>query len=108
MDIADSIQPSARGEIEITSVNGVYLRDNKLTVEILPRGTAWLDTGTPENLLAAATYVKIVEERQGFKIACLEEIAIRNGWLTFDQMIKKATIHPGNEYSIYLKQIDLE
>ena len=108
VDIADSIQPSARGEIEITSVNGVYLRDNKLTVEILPRGTAWLDTGTPENLLAAATYVKIVEERQGFKIACLEEIAIRNGWLTFDQMIKKATIHPGNEYSIYLKQIDLE
>jgi glucose-1-phosphate thymidylyltransferase len=105
MDIALSVKPSERGEIEITSVNNIYLDKNQLQVEIMPRGTAWLDTGTPENLLAAATYVKIIEERQGFKIACLEEIAIGNGWLTYDQMIKRAKVFPGNDYSDYILQL---
>lgn len=106
LEIALSVQPSERGEIEITSVNNIYLDRNQLQVEIMPRGTAWLDTGTPENLLAAATYVKIIEERQGFKIACLEEIAIGNGWLTYDQMIKRSKVFPGNAYSDYLLQLE--
>lgn len=106
LEIALSVKPSERGEIEITSVNNIYLNKNQLQVEIMPRGTAWLDTGTPENLLAAATYVKIIEERQGFKIACLEEIAIGNGWLTYDQMIKRAKVFPGNDYSDYLLQLE--
>lgn len=106
LEIALSVKPSERGEIEITSVNNIYLNKNQLQVEIMPRGTAWLDTGTPENLLAAATYVKIIEERQGFKIACLEEIAIGNGWLTYDQMIKRAKFFPGNDYSDYLLQLE--
>jgi glucose-1-phosphate thymidylyltransferase len=106
LEIALSVKPSARGEVEITNVNNIYLDKNQLQVEIMPRGTAWLDTGTPENLLAAATYVKIIEERQGFKIACLEEIAIGNGWLTYDQMIKRAKVFPGNDYSDYLLQLE--
>jgi glucose-1-phosphate thymidylyltransferase len=106
LEIALSVKPSERGEIEITAVNNIYLEKNQLQVEIMPRGTAWLDTGTPENLLAAATYVKIIEERQGFKIACLEEIAIGNGWLTYDQMIKRAKVFPGNDYSDYLLQLE--
>lgn len=106
LEIALSVKPSERGEIEITSVNNIYLDRNQLQVGIMPRGTAWLDTGTPENLLAAATYVKIIEERQGFKIACLEEIAIGNGWLTYDQMIKRAKVFPGNDYSDYLLQLE--
>jgi glucose-1-phosphate thymidylyltransferase len=108
LEIALSVKPSERGEIEITSVNNIYLDRSQLQVEIMPRGTVWLDTGTPENLLAAATYVKIIEERQGFKIACLEEISIRNGWVTFDQMIKRAKIFPENEYSNYLLKLELE
>jgi len=106
LEIAQSVKPSERGEIEITSVNNIYLDRDQLQVEIMPRGTAWLDTGTPENLLAAATYVKIIEERQGFKIACLEEIAIGNGWLSYGQMIKRANIFSGNDYSDYLLQLE--
>jgi len=103
IEIAKTIQPSPRGEIEITSVNEQYLRVNKLFVEILPRGTAWLDTGTPENLLSAATYVKIIEERQGYKVACLEEIALRKGWLTVERLSDNLNGAADNSYNSYIR-----
>ena len=100
LEIAAGVKPSKRGELEITSVNQEYLTREKLRVQVLPRGTAWLDTGTPENLLAAASYVKIIEERQGFKIACLEEIAWRNQWISDSELI--ALAESGNKYHSYL------
>lgn len=103
LDIAAGVKPSKRGEIEITSINQEYLTREKLRVQILPRGTAWLDTGTPENLLAAASYVKIIEERQGFKIACLEEIAWRNKWISDSELI--ALAGSGNNYQSYLSSL---
>jgi glucose-1-phosphate thymidylyltransferase len=77
----------------------------KLYVEILPRGTAWLDTGTPENLLSAASYVKIIEERQGYKIACLEEIALRKGWLTSAELKSQIEKRPANSYNDYIRAL---
>ena len=77
----------------------------KLCVEVLPRGTAWLDTGTPENLLSAATYVKIIEERQGYKVACLEEIALRKGWVSFTDIEEKLFTAPQNSYYEYVRQL---
>jgi len=103
LDIAAAVKPSKRGELEITSINQEYLTREKLRVQILPRGTAWLDTGTPENLLAAASYVKIIEERQGFKIACLEEIAWRNKWISDSELI--ALAGSGNSYQSYLSSL---
>jgi glucose-1-phosphate thymidylyltransferase len=103
LDIAFDVKPSARGELEITSINQEYLARQNLSVQVLPRGTAWLDTGTPDNLLAAATYVKIIEERQGFKIACLEEIAWRNKWIS-DEDLCAGTSHK-NEYQAYLSSL---
>lgn len=103
LEIAAGVKPSKRGELEITSVNQEYLTREKLRVQVLPRGTAWLDTGTPENLLAAASYVKIIEERQGFKIACLEEIAWRNKWISDSELI--ALAGNGNSYQSYLSSL---
>jgi glucose-1-phosphate thymidylyltransferase len=103
LDIATAIKPSERGELEITSVNQEYLSQKKLNVQVLPRGTAWLDTGTPENLLAASTYVKIIEARQGFKIACLGEIAWRNKWISDTELV--AGMNKQNDYQNYLESL---
>lgn len=100
LEIAKDVKPSSRGELEITSINNEYLARGELHVQVLPRGTAWLDTGTPENLLAAASYVKIIEERQGYKIACLEEIAWRNGWISESELL--AGSKRGSAYYAYL------
>jgi glucose-1-phosphate thymidylyltransferase len=100
LDIAAGVKPSKRGELEITSINQEYLVQQNLYVQVLPRGTAWLDTGTPENLLAAATYVKIIEARQGYKIACLEEIAWRNKWISDTELV--AGTNKENDYQAYL------
>jgi glucose-1-phosphate thymidylyltransferase len=103
LDIATEVKPSNRGELEITSINQEYLAQKKLYVQVLPRGTAWLDTGTPENLLAAATYVKIIESRQGYKIACLEEIAWRNKWISDTELV--AGNNNGSDYQTYLTSL---
>ena len=86
IDIAKNVEPSPRGEIEITSINNTYLKEGKLKVELMGRGMAWLDTGTPEGMLKAAEYVEAVQSRQGFYIACLEEIAWRRGFISEEQM----------------------
>ena len=102
IDIARQVKPSARGELEITSVNQVYLKEGLLTVEVLGRGFAWLDTGTFSSLLEAAQFVETVEKRQGFKIACLEEIALNNGWLDEDAVRQIANTLSKNSYGEYL------
>jgi glucose-1-phosphate thymidylyltransferase len=105
IEIAKGVEPSPRGEIEITAVNEHYLKIHKLFVEILPRGTAWLDTGTPDNLLSAATYVKIIEERQGYKVACLEEIALRKGWLSLAEIEEGLLDAPQSSYYEYVRKL---
>jgi len=86
VDFARQVKPSSRGELEITAINQMYLERGELTVELLGRGFAWLDTGTHDSLVEASMFVQTVEKRQGFKIACLEEIAWRNSWLSDDQL----------------------
>jgi len=105
IDIAKSIQPSPRGELEITSINEVYLQKGALNVERLGRGFAWLDTGTHESLLEASHFVQTIELRQGYKIACLEEIALSNGWMSREEVLKIAEEMNKNSYGKYL--IDL-
>ena len=102
VEIASSVRPSSRGELEITAVNQAYLARQQLSVELLGRGFAWLDTGTFETLLQAAQYVETIERRQGFKIACLEEIAWRNQWLTTSDLERAAAKLQQNEYGRYL------
>jgi len=108
IDIARSIQPSVRGELEITDVNRVYLQAQRLRVEILGRGFAWLDTGTHESLLDAGQFIHTIEVRQGLKVACLEEIAFRNGWLRAEQLISQAERLCKTEYGKYLRRILVE
>jgi len=103
--IAGQITPSARGELEITDVNSAYLSRGDLTVELFSRGMAWLDTGTHESLLDAATFIKVVEDRQGLKIACLEEIAFRMNLIDADQLEKTASIMKNNNYGRYLSNL---
>jgi glucose-1-phosphate thymidylyltransferase len=102
VEIAKQVIPSNRGELEITSINQCYLANQKLSIEILDRGTTWLDTGTIESLHAAASYVQIIEERQGSKISCLEEIAWRKGWISPQQLRALASSYNGNVYGTYL------
>ncbi len=105
VEIAKKIQPSARGELEITSVNNEYLRRGKLKVELLGRGMAWLDTGTHDSLLEAAQFVAIVQKRQGKYVSCVEEIAYRKGYITKDQLKKLAAPMLKTEYGKYMMQI---
>jgi glucose-1-phosphate thymidylyltransferase len=105
VEIARGVKPSSRGELEITSVNQAYLERGDLSVEILGRGFAWLDTGTHESLLAASSFVETVEQRQGYKIACLEEIAFHNGWLTRDDLQRIGESLRNNSYGQYLMEI---
>jgi glucose-1-phosphate thymidylyltransferase len=105
VDIAKNLKPSSRGELEITDVNRIYLEANKLQVMNLGRGFAWLDTGTHESLLDAAYFVKTIEERQGVKISCIEEIAYLKGWISREQLTKLAEQLKSNQYGEYLKGI---
>lgn len=100
--IASSLKPSPRGELEVTDMNKVYLEKGKLQVELLGRGYAWLDTGTHESLHQAASFIQILEERQGFKVACVEEIAYRNGYIDDEQLRKLATPMAKSTYGKYL------
>ena len=104
-EIAAEIRPSKRGELEITDVNNAYLRRGNLHVELLGRGIAWLDTGTPESLLQAGLFVQVIEQRQALKIACPEEIAFRAGWISADELLKTAERLKGNRYGDYLHAI---
>ena len=102
-EIAKKVKPSKRGELEITSVIDSYLQRDELLLEMLPKGTAWLDTGTPELMLNAASYVHIIESRTGQKISCPEEIALKNGWLTESQILTNLIKYKNNSYAEYVR-----
>lgn len=105
IQIAKQVKPSDRGELEITTVNQMYLERGDLNVELLGRGFAWLDTGTHESLLEAAQFVETIEKRQGYKVACLEEIAFNNGWLTAAQILEIGQSMSKNDYGQYLMSL---
>ena len=106
VEYAKNLKPSARGELEITDLNKIYLEKNKLNVELLGRGFAWLDTGTHRSLLQAGQYVQTIEENQGIKIACLEEVAYRMGFLTKEQIFATADKYKKNEYYSYVRSLN--
>lgn len=105
VEVAKNVRPSARGELEITSVNQEFLSRGKLNVKTLQRGFAWLDTGTHESLSEASTFVEVIEKRQGLKIACLEDIAYKNGWITRDKLVEVAAPMEKNDYGQYLLRL---
>jgi glucose-1-phosphate thymidylyltransferase len=105
VDVTKTLKPSYRGELEITDVNNIYLQQRKLKVETLGRGVAWLDTGTHESLLEASNFVQTIEHRQGLKVACLEEIAYRKGYINADQVLQVANYSKDNAYCQYLRQL---
>jgi glucose-1-phosphate thymidylyltransferase len=105
VSIAKSIKPSPRGELEITDVNNVYLRRGKLTVAPMSRGTAWLDTGTFDSLMQAAIFVQVIEQRQGFKVGCIEEVAFRKGFISQEQLLELAKPLEKSGYGVYLKNL---
>mgnify|MGYP000726687352 FL=1 len=105
VDIAKNIKPSARGELEITTVNQQYLSQKTLKVQTLQRGFAWLDTGTHDSLSEASTFIEVIEKRQGLKVACLEEIAYKHGWITKEKLREVAAPMAKNEYGKYLLQL---
>lgn len=105
VEVAEGVHPSSRGELEITSVNQEFLRREQLLVQTLGRGFAWLDTGTHDSLSEASTFVEVIEKRQGLKIACLEEIAYRAGWLTREALIELAAPMAKNQYGQYLLRV---
>ena len=105
VEIAKQIKPSARGELEITTVNQEFLQEGKLKVQLLGRGFAWLDTGTHDSLSEASTFIEVIEKRQGLKVACLEEIAFRNGWIEESRLEEIAKPMAKNQYGQYLLQL---
>ena len=105
VEMAKRVKPSGRGELEITTLNQMYLEQGNLSVETLGRGFAWLDTGTHESLLEAAMFVETIQKRQGYKVACLEEIAFNHGWLTVDEVMSSARALSKNSYGQYLMDL---
>jgi glucose-1-phosphate thymidylyltransferase len=105
VEIAHGIKPSDRGELEISSINARYLEMNELSVQVLDRGTAWLDTGTFESMMQASEYVRVIEDRQGFKIGCIEEIAWRNGWIDNDELLSLSQPLLKSGYGQYLANL---
>ena len=105
VEIAKKIKPSERGELEITSVNNIYLDNNDLNVEILDSGYTWLDTGTPDSILEASNFIQTIEKRQGKKVACIEEIAYNNGYITLNELQNIVQNLSVSEYGNYLLKI---